>query len=593
MSAPLLSWRAAWQVASAAGCRPLVWSTAFVVAQAALPVFGLLAMQHLVDAIVAGASGTAEAGAAWSTAAWAVAAAAAVAVGGNLLRALAAVRSETHGRLLADVWSLRVQEHTARLDLAEFDRPAFHDLLHRAGTEAGTRPVRLVQDLQALTSAVVGFTSMVAVVASVSFWLPLGVAAAAAPIAWSRRREARRRFDWQASASVAQREVAYLGGLLTGRATAKEVRALGLLAFLRERLMARRASLRGALGELAQRRAVSECLVHTLAGLGLFGAYLYVAHRALLGEVTVGGLVLHAQALQRVQNGVRDLLGAWAAVGEDRLFLVPLQEFVARVPGLQAGSPVATAPAGPMALAANEVSFTYPEQAQPALAGVSVRIEAGERVAIVGPNGSGKSTLVKLLCRLYDPTTGTITSQGVDLRCLEPESFRARVACLFQDAHAFEGTLAENLRLGHRTTATDAALANALEVVGLAARVRELPLGLATPLSRRLPCGVEWSSGELRRLLLARTLAQAADLLLLDEPFAALDGPAADALATALRSGDRMRTVVVVDHRRTVLTCVDRVVVLERGRVVAVGTPEELAAGDRQISRLFPEAGAR
>lgn len=586
-----VSLRQAFALCQLAGNASLALQLLLVVLQGLVPLLGLFAMQWLIDAVAAGAAGpAADCTAAFPAVLQATALAAGLAVVGNLVRSAGALLAETHGRQLADAIAGRLQQQVARLDLAAFDRPSFHDLLQRASAEAAHRPVRLVQDLAGVATALVSMLAMGSVLLLVQPWLPLLVAAAAAPIAVARTRQARRRFRWQEQHVPEQRELGYLGAVLTGRATAKDLRALDLGTPFGTRLQRLRAQLAGSLGELARRRALADLGVHTLASLAMFGAYLYLGHLALLGVLSIGGLVLHAQAVQRAQNGMRDLLGGWTAIGEDRLFLRPLVDLLALQPALRAQPPVVELPRGAPGLAAQGLGFQYPESPTASLHDVSFTIAPGERIAIVGSNGSGKSTLVKLLCRLYDPTTGHLAAHGTDLRHLEPTHWRRRIAVLFQDAHGFELTLRENLQLGSEpAAASDARLWQALATVGLDARVRSLPQGLGTPLSRRLAGGVEWSGGELRRLLLARALLQDADLLLLDEPFAQLDGVAAERLAEALRQRDRAQTVVVVDHRTAAVHCVDRVLLLERGRVVAAGAPADLAAQEPRFRALFPE----
>jgi ATP-binding cassette, subfamily B, bacterial len=594
--------RTALRLCLLAGRAQFAWHLTLVLLQGIIPLLGLYAMQWLVDAVAIGMRSGVPGDAAY-TALWrATGLAAAVAVLGNIVRGLAAVTSENHARELGDRCAQQLQEHVARLDLAEFDRPAFHDLLHKAGAEAGQRPVRLVQDLAGFGTALVSLVAMSFVLALVQPWLPLLVAVAAAPIAVMRTRHARLRFQWQEQNVREQREVGYLGAVLTGRATAKDLRALRLGRTFASRLAALRQSLRTTLHGLAVRRARADLWVHTLASLAMFGAYVYLGHQALLGVLSIGGLVLHAQAVQRAQNGLRDVLSAGAAIGEDRLFLRPFVDLLAMEPGLGAKSsvvdspidfpdrPPIPAPIRAPGLRAHGVGFHYPMADVPALRDVEFAIAPGERIAIVGGNGSGKSTLVKLLCRLYDPTTGTLSANDVDLRQMAADAWQTRVSVLFQDANAFELTLRENLLLGGGTEPDEARLWSALAAVSLEARVRALPLGLDTPLSRRLPGGVEFSGGELRRLLLARTLAQPAAVLLLDEPFAQLDGMVAEQVAADLRNRPRDQTIVLVDHRSAAVRCVDRVIVLEAGKLTAIGTPAELRAGDARFRALFQDS---
>jgi ATP-binding cassette, subfamily B, bacterial len=574
-----------------AGRRPLWLQLGFAVAQALLPVAGLLAMQWLIDAVAGGIAGALPTATASSRAFTAILVATGVAFGGGLLRSFAAVLTENHGRQLTDAALANVQQHAATLDLGAFDRPAFHDLLQRAGSEASTRPVRLVQDGIALLVAGLSLLAMATLLGSVAVWLPLLVAVAALPLAWQRAAHARLRFRWQQEHTPTQRDIGYLGAVLTGRATAKDVRTLGLLAPFGQRLERLRDGLRRSLAALARRRSRAELLVHTVASLGLFAAYWVLAEQALAGGLTLGALVLQAQAAQRTQNAVRDLVAARAVVGEHRLFLRPLVEFLALRPELvPAPPPGQRPPPGPVALAVDEVRFAYPEAPSPVLQAVSFHIAAGERVAIVGRNGSGKSTLLKLLLRLYDPDHGAIRIGAAPLAALDAAAWRASCSVLHQDATLYELTVRENLQLGGSPAAGDeAVLWQSLALVGLDARVRELRHGLDTRCSRRHPDGVDWSPGQARRLLLARALLQPAGLLLLDEPFAALDGDAAAALAAQLRARPRTQTVLLVEHRAIAMRCVDRVLLFEAGKLLADGPPAELAARSPDFQRLFPD----
>ncbi len=568
-----VGFRRALGLCAQAGRGPLAALGALAVLQALLPVAGLFAMQELVDAVARGVAGQLAADAAWQSALFATGVAAAVAFAGAGLRSVASVVSENHGRRLADASVQRLQEHTARLPLADFDRPGFHDAMQRAGSEASQRPVRLTQDLIAALVAGLSLLAMGALLVRVEPWLPLAVGLAAVPIAWSRRRHARLRFAWQRENVVEQRAVGYLGAVLTGRATAKDVRMLGIQASFGARLRDLRATLRASLARLARRRGRDELLVHTLASAALFGAYVYLADAALAGAMTLGGLVLHAQAAQRTQNAVRDLLAASTGITEHRLFLRPLADFLDRPE--DTSKPEAASE--PVMFALDGVRFGYPGAHAPVFTELSLEVRAGERVAVVGANGCGKSTLVKLLAGLYPPERGRVCRAD-----------GAVVAALLQDAAAFELTLRENLLVGEPTPRPDAELLDALARVGMRERVEALPLGLDTPWSKRLRGGVDWSVGEARRIVLARELLRACDALLLDEPFASLDGKTAATLARSFAAEPRSRTLLLVDHRGPGLTCVDRVIWLGEGRVLADGPPERirLAPG---FTEQFPE----
>jgi ATP-binding cassette subfamily B protein len=573
-------WSAALGLLAPAGRRPLAALAALGAAQAVLPLAGLVALQHLLDAVAAGLAGTLEPARALTAVGAATAAAAAVALLTSLVQSGVALTSEACGRTLADATVQRVQEHAAALDLGDFDQPQVHDLLQRAGAEAASRPVRLLQDGLALLVAAVGMLAMAGWLLRVEPWLPLLVAAAAVPTAFARRRHADQRLAWQQANVGAQREVGYLGAVLTGRASAADVRLLGAAGFFAARLAALRGRLRDSLAALARRREGTEIAVATLRSVGLFAAWYVLAQRALAGELSLGGLVLHAQAAQRTQHAVRDLLGALAVLREHRRFLRPVVDLLGRRPTVVGTPPLATPPPGPPRLSAAGVAFRYPETARDALSDLTFEIAAGERVAIVGANGSGKSTLLRLLARLYDPTAGAITAQGIDLRRVDPVAWRARIAALPQDGSLYELSVRENLALGLPHAPSARALEQVLAAVGLVDTVAALPNGLDTVCSRRVPGGVDWSHGQAQRLLLARVLLRPADLVLLDEPFAGLDAASAARLVDYLQQLPRATTWVLAEHRLEYLRLCDRVLVLHAGRLVRAGSAAALQDPD-------------
>ncbi len=582
-----IPWSAAAPFLFGAGRGPVFRLAILSVLQALLPLAGLVALQRLIDAVAGGLANRSPTDVALHDATLAVVAAAVVALLGSALRSFATVASENHGRRLTDAVTLQVQRHAANLDLADFDRPAFHDLLQRAGTEASQRPVRLVQDCLAVLVALVGLATMAFWLAGVTFWLPALVAVTILPLAWMRRRHAQLRLDWQERHVHVQRDIGTAGLVLAGRGTGKDVRVLGIGDWFANRLERLRGSLRESLGALAFRRARDELWVSVLGSAGLFVAYYVLARQALAGGLSLGELVLQAQVAQRVQNGVRDLLSGLAGVREHRQFLATVVAFLARKPQL-CGSTPPRAAAAAIAWELREVAFRYPESTRDALAAVSFTVAAGERVAVVGANGSGKSTLVKLLARLYDANSGVVAFGGDDLRGLDPLAHRARLSVLLQDAAWFELPLREQFAFGRAVAPTDAQIDAVLAVVGLRDAVRALPQGLETVLSVRVAGGVEWSQGMVRRLLLARALLPGAVGLVLDEPFAALDPGSALAVADYLSKLPRTQTVVLVDHRLECLRFVDRVLVLQEGRLVDSGSPAELAARVPMFASLRP-----
>jgi ATP-binding cassette subfamily B protein len=546
---------------------------ALLACQGVLPLAGLYAMAQLVDAVAEALRLGAPAEPAARDAAlprvlWSVAIAASVAAVGHALRAATAFGGEALGRTATERCLERLHAHSTRLDLAQLDDPKTHDLMHQAGQEAAQRPARVLQDTGGLLVAGVSLLAMAVLLGTVRFWLPFAVVLAAIPLAMVRLRAARTQFAFQAATVPDQREVAYLGGLLGSRPAAKELRQPGVAARLLAALGARRRGLQTQALRLSGERARDEALAQLLASAAMFLAYAFFGWQALLGNLTLGGLVMQAQAVQRAQNGLRDLLLALAGLQEDRLFFERFRRFLALQPRLLAPAvPRALPPpAAKPALECTGLTFAYPGTA-PVLGGLDLRLEHGERVALVGPNGSGKSTLVRLLGRLYDPDGGAIRYGGIDVREFAPDAWRAAVAIGFQDAAALELTVRDNLAPAGDRDGPAAALSAALDRVGLRERIEALPQGLDTRLGRRFHDGVEFSAGELRRLLLARALLRQTPVLILDEPSSALDRASLDRLLRELAAAPRDRIVLIADHRPELVPWADRVLTLRTGRI--------------------------
>lgn len=568
------TWSAAFELLGAAGRAPWLAPLGFAVLQGLLPLAGLWAMRLLVDAVAAGLRGDLPAPAAWSAVGTATALAAAVAIAGSVLRALSSYRGERLGRDLTDAIAGRLLQHSAAVELAAFDDPGFHRSLQLA-QEQGSRPVRLAQDLAALGAALVAGLAMALVLASTDPWLPLWVGGAAVPVAWARRHEARARFRFQQRQVPLQRELGVRSAFLLGQPAAREVRALRLGTAFLTRIAALRAGIQHDLRSLLRGRAWRELAAALGASAALFGAYLLLGHAALHGALSLGGLLLHAQACQRIQNAVRDLVGASSAVAEDRLFLQPLVAFLQQERRMATAAPAAEVPVGPWQIELVDLGFRYGSRPTPVFAGLAWTLPPGSRWALLGANGTGKSTLLALLLRLYDPTTGAILVNGVPLRRLSPERWRAPVGVLLQGSRLLELPLQEQLAFGRDTLFDAARLWALLDALQLAERVRTLPLGLATVPSARVPGGVVFSPGEERRLLLARALLHEGPLLLLDEPFAGLDAAASAALVALLQSRPAGQTVVVADHRPEVLAACSHAARLAAGRLW-VGSATEL-----------------
>jgi ATP-binding cassette subfamily B protein len=293
--------------------------------------------------------------------------------------------------------------------------------------------------------------------------------------------------------------------------------------------------------------------------------------------------------VQRSQGQVGVLVSALVEIHQASLFLNAFDELLNEEPSI--GSPAAGKPV-PMPIQSGiefeNVSFVYPGTERAVLQNLSFKVTPGERLAIAGANGAGKSTIVKLVARLYDPTSGRIVVDGVDLRELDPVEWRKRVGLLFQDFGRYQLTAAENIWIGDPSgTPDESRIAEAAKRAGLEETVSTWPEGLKTPLGRWLHEGVEPSMGQWQRLAIARAIVRDANLLVMDEPTSALDHRTQHDIFQLLEEASTGRMALIVSHRPELLKLADRIVVLRDGTAVEEGTAASLQSGGGEFFRLF------
>lgn len=570
--------------------------SALTLAAGTAPVAAAWATKAMLDSLV----GRRVTGAVWSAAALAVISGVA-ALCPHLVRY---ADREIGRRVAADAQRRLFTAATARTGIAELEDPRFQDRLRLAVQAAQSGPQQLASAAFAIAQGVVsvaGFLTALLAIAPVAAGL---VAASAVPAFWTQRRLGVRRGEAMVrSAPKLRRQIFYATLLIDPRA-GKEIRLFGLGTFFRDRMLAELHAAQDSDRGIDRATLRVDCGFAALAAVVSGAALVWTAARIATGHGSVGDISVLAAALGSVQAGVAGIVAQTAMASQALILFGHYADLVAENPEPRAALPTAE----PLreGIRFHGVWFRYHEDTSWVLRDFDLTIPRGASVALVGLNGAGKTTVVKLLCRLYEPTKGVITWDGVDVATLDPVELRRRIGTVFQDFMSYDLTAAENVGTGDLSALEDPDLRRiraAAGEAGVEESLAALPDGYHTMLSRTfapsagaaLGIGVTLSGGQWQRVAVARAmLRRDVDLLILDEPTSGLDPRAEDDLLAALR---RLRTgrggaSLLISHRLNTVREADLIVVLDAGRVAEQGTHDTLLAADSGYAHLFRRQAA-
>ena len=506
-----------------------------------------------------------------------------------ICRSLTTYCSEAQAQIVSDHMHHILHAKAIEIDLEYFQDARYHDTLHRAQHEAHMRPVRIVESLVLVTRSGMSLLVMAVVLLTFHWLIALVLFASAVPGALVRLRYADENFRWQLERTPWERRARYLHWMLTADKLAKEIRLFGLGPLFMRRFGDVRRELRRERLTIARRRSLSEGVAQSGAAIAMFGVFAFVAYRTLQGVTTLGDLVLVYQAFQRGQGFLREMLRGLTDLYGHNLFLTSVYDFLDLERKIvDPARPEAFPRPIEQGIFVEHVSFQYPNQTQPVLEDVSLTIRPGQMVAFVGENGSGKTTLVKLLCRLYEPTEGTIAIDDVELSRFEIAALRQEMGVIFQDYACYHHTARENIWYGNsRLDVDDERIEQAARQAGAHDFVDHLRHQYDTILGTWFEDGEELSIGQWQRIALARALVRQAQIVVLDEPTSSLDPKAEFEFFEKFRQLAEGSTSIVISHRFSTVRMADCIFVFDQGRIVERGPHDELLRKGGKYADLF------
>lgn len=560
--------------------------------RAFVPVATFWVGKLILDTVIAVRDGHAELPLLWRYVAIEIA----IVVTGEILARASSLVESLLSDLFSNVMSVRLMEHASTLDLAQFEDPTFYDHLERARRQTVGR-IALLTQLVSMSQEAITLLTIGGVLIAYSPWMVVLLVAAVLPSFLGETHFAALGYSLLFRWTPERRQLDYLRLIGASDKTAKEVQMFGLAPWLTDRYRLLAQKFYEENRKLSLKRGAVSAVLSIFGTVGYYVAYVIIILRAVRGEITPGTLIFLSASFARGRDTIQGILLSASSVYEQALYLRDLFVFLEMRPTIMSHP---DAPPVPQPIRAGfvfeNVGFRYPESDRWAIRNVSLTLEPGERIALVGENGAGKTTITKLIARLYEPTEGRITLDGKDLREYELTSLRNAIGVIFQDFVRYDMRFDENIGVGE-IESVRAALENGEGVpdsIDLAAQnslaaslLPRFPKGYRQMLGRRFEEGVDLSGGEWQKVALARAYLRDAQVLILDEPTAALDARAEYEVFMRFSELVAGRMAILISHRFSTVRMADRIIVLRSGEVVESGTHEQLVAKGGLYEELF------
>ncbi|TCC97264.1 ABC transporter ATP-binding protein [Pedobacter hiemivivus] len=508
-----------------------------------------------------------------------------------IAKAFSAYVTEVQATKVANYMDEKIHQKAIEMDLSRYESPDYYDILKRAKDAGSDRPNLVITTIMEIAKNLLNLFAVASLFITINWFLLPLLVIFVLPTLFVRIYFANKQNMWRLKHTELERKSSYLSNLITSDVSAKEIRSFNLGYYFKNLYQVIRIEVLHQKLKLTYKRTLNETITSSIATIGFFTCIGYISVGTVRGTTSVGDIALFLIIFPQSFSLIQNVSSGISILYHNNIFINSIFELFDLKPSFTNTDESVPIPTDKeLDLELEDVSFTYPHAKKPTLSKINIKIPSGKIIAIVGLNGAGKSTLIKLLCRLYDPISGSLKLGKIDIRKFEMEAYRKQLSAVFQDFSKYNVSAADNIRFGDLDKKYEEEnIIAASKNSGAHLFIEKFPKGYQTMMGRLFEDGHEVSIGQWQKLAIARALYSESRFIILDEATSALDAIAEKELFDAFRKHIGSRAALIISHRHSAVKHADYIYVLSGGSIVQEGTDEQLLEMDGDYAKLFNE----